>query len=105
MHSIHESLKMERLRGGYVIIALLLFSLGGAARELPAEGSAPPVLVRIIPIPGVIGRLTTWPWIITAAGCSLPFMATTVWRFWILRVARETRAFTKDSSSRKWWRI
>src|SRR6266702_7596025 len=47
---------MGRLRAVYVMIALLLLSLGGAAQELPSDESAPLVLVRIIPIPGVIGR-------------------------------------------------
>src|SRR2546427_2953312 len=49
-------MKMERLRAVYVMIAFLLFSLCGAAQELPTDESAPLVLVRIIPIPSVVGR-------------------------------------------------
>jgi DNA-binding beta-propeller fold protein YncE len=37
-------------------IAMLLFTLCGAAQELPTDESAPLVLDRIIPIPGVEGR-------------------------------------------------
>lgn len=33
----------------------------------------------------------------------LRFTATTVSKFWILRVARVTGAFTKDLSNRRWW--
>lgn len=47
---------MDRLRGLRVVIALLLFSSCSAAQELPTDESAPLVLVRIIPIPGVTGR-------------------------------------------------
>src|SRR6516225_3015576 len=39
-----------------VVIPSLLFSVCGAAQQLPADESAPLVLVRIIPIPGVVGR-------------------------------------------------
>jgi DNA-binding beta-propeller fold protein YncE len=46
-------MKMKLL---YVMIALLLFSVHGAAQQLPTDESAPLVLVRIIPIPGVVGR-------------------------------------------------
>jgi DNA-binding beta-propeller fold protein YncE len=49
-------MKMQRSWTSYVAIAFLLFSLCGAAQELPTDESAPLVLVRIIPIPGVIGR-------------------------------------------------
>src|SRR6266849_6333515 len=55
-HSIHEEMKMKLLRAVYVMIAWLLFSVCGAAQELPTDESAPLVLVRIIPIPGVLGR-------------------------------------------------
>jgi DNA-binding beta-propeller fold protein YncE len=34
----------------------LLFAVCGSARQLPTDESAPLVLVRIIPIPGVVGR-------------------------------------------------
>lgn len=47
---------MKPLRVRYAVTALLLFSLWGAAQELPTDESAPLVLVRIIPIPGVFGR-------------------------------------------------
>jgi len=48
---------MGRLRAVYVIITLLLlFPFCGAAQELPTDELAPLVLVRIIPIPGVMGR-------------------------------------------------
>ena len=48
---------MGRLRAVYVIIMLfLLFPFCGAAQELPTDELAPLVLVRIIPIPGVMGR-------------------------------------------------
>jgi len=48
---------MGRLRAVYVIITLLLlFPFCGAAQELPTDQLAPLVLVRIIPIPGVMGR-------------------------------------------------
>src|SRR5712691_2905786 len=49
-------MKMKVWRAVYVMIAWLLFSVCGAAQELPADESAPLVLVRIIPIPGVAGR-------------------------------------------------
>src|SRR5690348_13094909 len=47
---------MERLRIVSAMIAFLLASFYGAAQELPTDESAPLVLVRIIPIPGVMGR-------------------------------------------------
>jgi len=47
---------MGRLRAVYVIITLLLFPLPATTQELPSDESAPLVLVRIIPIPGVMGR-------------------------------------------------
>ena len=47
---------MRLLRAVDVLIALLLFSLCGRAQQLPTDESAPLVLVRIIPIPGVVGR-------------------------------------------------
>ena len=47
---------MERLRAACVITTLLLFPLCTVAQELPSDESAPLVLVRIIPIPGVFGR-------------------------------------------------
>lgn len=47
---------MDRLVRLHVVIALLLFSAHSAAQELPTDESAPLVLVRIIPIAGVIGR-------------------------------------------------
>ena len=47
---------MERLRIVSAMIAFLLASFYGAAQELPTDESAPLVLVRIIPVPGVIGR-------------------------------------------------
>jgi DNA-binding beta-propeller fold protein YncE len=49
-------MKMKLLRAVAVMIALLLFSVCGAAQQLPTDESAPLVLVRIIPIPGVAGR-------------------------------------------------
>jgi DNA-binding beta-propeller fold protein YncE len=49
-------MKMKVWRAVYVMMAWLLFSVCGAAQELPADESAPLVLVRIIPIPGVAGR-------------------------------------------------
>ena len=47
---------MKLFRTVYVMIAFLLFSVCGAAQELPSDESAPLVLVRVIPIPGVAGR-------------------------------------------------
>ena len=47
---------MKPLPAVSVIIPGLLFSVCGAAQQLPADESAPLVLVRIIPIPGVVGR-------------------------------------------------
>ena len=47
---------MKLLPALSVIIPALLFSVCGAAQQLPADESAPLVLVRIIPIPGVVGR-------------------------------------------------
>ena len=47
---------MQRRRTLRVAIAFLLFAVCGAAQELPTDESAPLVLVRIIPIPGVMGR-------------------------------------------------
>jgi len=47
---------MKPLPALSVIIPGLLFSVFGAAQQLPADESAPLVLVRIIPIPGVVGR-------------------------------------------------
>lgn len=47
---------MRRPWAVHIITVLLLFSLCGAAQELPSDESAPLVLVRIIPIPGVVGR-------------------------------------------------
>src|SRR5215472_18817642 len=47
---------MKLFRPAHFRIALLLFSVCGAAQPLPTDESAPLVLVRIIPIPGVEGR-------------------------------------------------
>jgi DNA-binding beta-propeller fold protein YncE len=47
---------MKVSRAVYVVIAMLLFAFCGAAQELPTDETAPLVLVRIIPIPGVEGR-------------------------------------------------
>jgi DNA-binding beta-propeller fold protein YncE len=48
---------MYGLRRSYVIAAFLLFSAcASAAQELPTDETAPLVLVRIIPLPGVLGR-------------------------------------------------
>lgn len=47
---------MKVFPAAYVVIAMLLFALYGAAQELPTDETAPLVLVRIIPIPGVEGR-------------------------------------------------
>src|SRR6266702_1990736 len=49
-------MKMKLLQAVYIMIALLLVSVRGAAQQLPTDESAPLVLVRIIPIPGVAGR-------------------------------------------------
>jgi DNA-binding beta-propeller fold protein YncE len=49
-------MKMDRSVRLCVMIALL-FAACSAAQELPTDESAPLVLVRIIPIPGVMGRL------------------------------------------------
>ena len=47
---------MRLLRAVHVMIALLPFSVCGRAQQLPTDESAPLVLVRIIPIQGVVGR-------------------------------------------------
>jgi len=48
---------MKPLHAIWLVLSVLLFSLCGAAQEtLPADETAPLVLVRIIPIPGVGGR-------------------------------------------------
>ena len=40
-HSIHEGMKMRLLQAVYVMIALILSSVCGAAQELPSDESAP----------------------------------------------------------------
>lgn len=40
----------------YFILFLLLSSVYAVAQQLPTDETAPLVLVRIIPIPGVVGR-------------------------------------------------
>ncbi len=47
---------MKRLRSWHVVVAFAVFLACAAAQELPTDESAPLVLVRIIPIPGVVGR-------------------------------------------------
>jgi DNA-binding beta-propeller fold protein YncE len=47
---------MNLSRAGYVLISLLLFTICGLTQQLPTDESAPLVLVRIIPISGVMGR-------------------------------------------------
>jgi DNA-binding beta-propeller fold protein YncE len=47
---------MTPLRILQTFASILIFSVCGAAQELPADETAPLVLVRIIPIPGVEGR-------------------------------------------------
>jgi len=47
---------MKLWRAVSVTIVWLLFAVCGAAQQLPTDESAPLVLVRIIPIPGVVGR-------------------------------------------------
>src|ERR1700733_10824702 len=47
---------MKVSRTIYILIAILLFTLSGAAQKLPTDETAPLVVVTIIPIPGVEGR-------------------------------------------------
>jgi DNA-binding beta-propeller fold protein YncE len=47
---------VKPLRSLRIPAVLLLFSICGAAQTLPTDETAPLVLVRIIPIPGVMGR-------------------------------------------------
>src|SRR5215469_15652127 len=47
---------MKLIRVVTLIVVVLLMSASAAAQELPTDESAPLVLVRIIPIPGVLGR-------------------------------------------------
>ena len=47
---------MTRFRAICMMLAVLLVSVLAAAQELPTDETAPLVLVRIIPIPGVLGR-------------------------------------------------
>ena len=51
-----EIMTMKVSRAMHVVIAMLLFTLCGAAQELPTDETAPLVLVRIIPMSGVEGR-------------------------------------------------
>src|SRR5229473_2571176 len=47
---------MKPCRAIWILMAILLIPVCAAAQELPTDESAPLVLVRIIPIPGVLGR-------------------------------------------------
>jgi DNA-binding beta-propeller fold protein YncE len=47
---------MKPSRALWIVLSLLLFSACGAAQEIPADETAPLVLDRIIPIPGIEGR-------------------------------------------------
>src|SRR5689334_9566011 len=47
---------MRLIRLVYLMMLVLLSSAGAVAQELPTDETAPLVLVRIIPIPGVLGR-------------------------------------------------
>ncbi len=47
---------MRLIRLAYLMMLVLLSSAGAVAQELPTDENAPLVLVRIIPIPGVLGR-------------------------------------------------
>src|SRR5690348_13419182 len=47
---------MKRMLPLYLIVTLLLSPASPKAQELPTDESAPLVLDRIIPIPGVLGR-------------------------------------------------
>lgn len=70
----------------------LLFAVCGSARQLPTDESAPLVLVRIIPIPGVVGRFDHMALDNNGGRVFLPFTATTAWKLWIQPVAGETAA-------------
>src|SRR6266566_6948918 len=47
---------MKPWRAICILMAILLIPVCAACQELPTDESAPLVLVRIIPIPGVLGR-------------------------------------------------
>lgn len=47
---------MKSRRALWILMAMFFVPLCGAGQELPTDESAPLVLVRIIPIPGVLGR-------------------------------------------------
>jgi DNA-binding beta-propeller fold protein YncE len=47
---------MTRIRAGWMLAAFLFVPVFASAQELPTDETAPLVLVRIIPIPGVFGR-------------------------------------------------
>src|SRR6266446_8699065 len=47
---------MKPCRAIWIVMAIVLIPVCAAAQELPTDESAPLVLVRIIPIPGVLGR-------------------------------------------------
>jgi len=72
---------MKPFRALLICAFVMLFSICGAAQEtLPADETAPLVLVRIIPIPGVEGRFDHMAVDNKAAASSPPFMATTAWK-------------------------
>jgi DNA-binding beta-propeller fold protein YncE len=47
---------MTQFQAIWMLMAVFLVPIFGVAQDLPADESAPLVLVRIIPIPGVLGR-------------------------------------------------
>ena len=64
------------------IFALVMLSAicSFAQEPLPTDETAPLVLVRIIPIPGVEGRFDHMAVDNAAAACSLPCMEMTAWK-------------------------
>lgn len=93
---------MKLLRAVYVMIALPLMSVWGAAQQLPTDESAPLVLVRIIPIPDVAGRFDHMA--VDNNGGRVFAAVYGNDSVEVLDTARETAACRKDTSSRKWWR-
>jgi hypothetical protein len=87
---------MRLLQAVDVMIALLLFSVCGAAQQLSTDESAPRVLVRIIPIPGVVGRFDHAAVDNRGGRVFAAVYGMTAWKFWIQRVALGYRGVKEE---------
>jgi len=96
---------MKPCRAIWILMAIVLIPVCAASQELPTDESAPLVLVRIIPIPGVLGRFDHMAVDNSGGRVFAAIYGTIASRLWTQLVEFDRAASKKDSSSLRWWRI